>query len=84
VPEACADLTIVIVEIKKTDKQKTMDRTAGRTNLVAANADASITISLEHSKYVFSFSLQAGAHYPNAFEVAVNSLKNQIVSAAKF
>jgi hypothetical protein len=45
VPEACAGLTIVIVEIKTTEKQKAMDRSAGRTNL-ASNAGASIVSPL--------------------------------------
>jgi hypothetical protein len=46
VPEACAGLAIVINEIAMTAKQKTMDRKAGRTNLVASNAGASIASPL--------------------------------------
>ena len=60
-PEARAGLTIAIIEIKKTEKQKAMDRKADQKNLVASNAGVSIT-SPRASKYVFSFSLQAGTH----------------------
>jgi len=35
-------LAIVVIAITMIEKQKTMDRKAGRTNLVAANAGASM------------------------------------------
>ncbi len=55
------------------EKQKTMDRKASRTNLVASNAGASI-ISPEHSKHGFSFSPEPRRTFL-AFTSAVNSLK---------